>query len=402
MKCPDFEILMLMLDGELPEDQLKEVTDHIESCSECRKIIRSQKYIETTWRDSFISPGDDRFRKIEQQLFDKINHHSSRKWWTVVPIAASIAAVLLGVKFIFSEKPPIEIPSVYSMYESEEHRGIKGQTEDSFSQDASEAESGIDLVMSETSLETQPIQSSDVSLETDTHSRMSYNRNGSDTEGEISGAVSDGVSEMQAGASGTAQGGEVLLGASASGDEISESLNVTVRGSGGVLQGDYCFEEGALEETEEIMFHDDRILDDGAISPPESACGEIHQEESEVETVLSLDMDTTGLTTVSSVPASSTEDGNEEIIGIQTIDGIIPADEASFLWRDSAKFLSVELVFDINGEPDSMTALLLDSLLPDWYLYIPFIFRDTTLIIQRDSICEYFVNINSTPACENE
>jgi len=118
--------------------------------------------------------------------------------------------------------------------------------------------------------------------------------------------------------------------------------------------------------------------------------------------VLSLDMDTTGLTTVSSVPASSTEDGNEEIIGIQTIDGTIPADEASFLWRDSVKLFSVELVFDINGEPDSMTALLLDSLIPRWYLYIPFIFRDTTLIIQRDIICEYFVNINSTPACENE
>ncbi len=406
MKCPDFEILMLMLDGELPEDQLKEVTEHVESCRVCRRIIESQEHIETTWRDSFRSPSDDRFREIEQQLFDKINHHSSRKWWTVVPIAASIAAVLLGVKLIFSDKPSIEITSVYSMYESEEHRGIAGQTEDSFSQafsqDGSEAESCIDLVMSETQLETQPIQSSYISVETDTHSRISGTGYGSDADREISGAVSGGGAEMQAGASGTAQGGEVLLGAFASFDEVSESLNVTARGSGGVLQSDYCYEEGALEETEEIMFHDDRILDDGAISPPESACGEIHQEESEVETVLSLDMDTTGLTTVSTVAASSTEDVTEEIVLIKTGDGIIPADEASFLWRDSAKLFSVELVFDINGEPDSMTALLLDSLIPSWYLYIPFIFRDTTLIIQRDSICEYFVNINSTPACENE
>jgi hypothetical protein len=30
--------------------------------------------------------------------------------------------------------------------------------------------------------------------------------------------------------------------------------------------------------------------------------------------------------------------------------------------------------------PDSTTALLLDSLFPDWSLYIPFAFRDTVLI----------------------
>ncbi|MCD4848673.1 MAG: zf-HC2 domain-containing protein [Candidatus Aegiribacteria sp.] len=402
MKCPDFEILMLMLDGELPEDQLKEVTDHVESCRECRKIISSQEHIETSWRDSFRSPDDDRFRAIEQQLFDKINHHSSWKWWTAVPIAAGIAVVLLGVKFILSEKPSIEIPSGYSMYESEANRTITEHLEDSFYQIAPEAGYSIDSVTSEAPLETQPIQFTDVSVETDTHSRISGIGYGSDADREISGAVSGGGAEMQTGASGTAQGGEELLGASASPDEISESLDVSARGSGGLLHEDYYFEEGTLEETEEIMSHDDRISEDGLIFSLESSCGEIHQEESEVETVLSPDMDTTGLKTVSSIPASSIEDRTEEIIGIQTIDGIMPADEVSSLWRDSEKLSNIELVFDINGEPDSMTALLLDSLIPEWYLYIPFIFRDTTLIIQRDGIYEYFVNVNTAPACENE
>ncbi|MCK4671602.1 MAG: hypothetical protein KAT47_03595, partial [Candidatus Aegiribacteria sp.] len=365
-------------------------------------IIRSQEHIETLWRDSFRSPGDDRFREIEQQLFEKINHHSSRKWWTVIPIAASIVAVLLGVRFILSEKPPIDIPPGYSMYESVERQDNAEQMEDSYFQDTSEAESGIDLVMSETQLETQPIQPSDISVETDTHSRMINIGYGYDTDREIPGAASGSDAEMQAGASGTAQGGEGLLGAFASGDEIEESLDISVRGSGGSIPEDHCFEEGSLEETEESMFYNNRIPDDELISSPESACGELHQEESEGETTLSLDMDTTGLATVSSVSALSIEDGTEEIIGIQTSNGIIPVDEASVLWRDSAKLLSVELFFDINGEPDSTTALLLDSLVPEWYLYIPFIFRDTTLIIQRDNICEYFVNVNSTPACENE
>lgn len=402
MKCPDFEILMLMLDDELPEDQLKEVTEHVESCRECRNILRSQEHIETSWRDSFKSPGDDRFREIEQQLFETINHHSSRKWWAVIPIAAGIAVVLLGVKFILSEKPPIEIPSGYSMYRAGERQDNAEQMEDSFIQEAPEAGSDIDLEKPETLFETQPIQSSDISVETDTHSRMSSIGYGSGIEREVSGVTSGGYAEMQTGASGTAQGGEVLLEAFETFDEISESLDISVRGSGGVLQEDFYYEEGALEETEENMFYDNRISDDGTVSSPESACGELHQEESEVETTLSLDMDTTGLETVSSVPVSSTEDVTEEIVGIQTSDGIMPADEASFLWRDSSKLLSVELVFDIYGEPDSMTALLLDSLIPKWYLYIPFIFRDTTLIIQRDNICEYFVNVNSTPACENE
>lgn len=401
MKCPDFEILMLMLDGELPEDQLKEVADHVESCPECRKILRSQEHIETSWRDSFISPDDDRFREIEQQLFERVNHHSSRKWWTVIPIAAGIAVVLLGVKFILSEKPPIEIPSGYSMHRTVERQDNAEQMEDSFSQIAPEAESELDMVMSETPLETSPIQSEDISLETDTHSRISSIGYGSSTDREISETVSGGVAEMQTGASGTAQGGEELLGAFASfDDEIEESPDVSVRGSGGLFYEDYCFGEGVLEETEENILQDDRISEDGLISSPESACGEIHQEELQVETVLSLDTD--GLETVSSAPASSIEDGTEEIIGFQTADGVMSADEGSILWRDSAKLLTVELVFDINGEPDSMTALLLDSLVPAWYLYIPFIFRDTTLVIQRDNISEYFVNINITPACENE
>ncbi len=402
MKCPDFEILMLMLDGELPEDQLKEVADHVESCPECRKILRSQEHIETSWRDSFISPDDDRFREIEQQLFDRVNHHSSRKWWTVIPIAAGITVVLLGVKFILSEKPPIEIPSGYSMHRTVERQDNAEQMEDSFSQIAPEAESGLDMVMSVTPFETPPIQSEDISLETDTHSRTSSIGYGSGTNREISGATSGGYVEITAGASGTAQGGEELLGAFGCGDEISESLDVNLRGAGGAITENCDYEEGALEETEEEMSHDDRIYYAELVSSSESASGELHQEESELETVLSLDMDTTGLKTVSSVPASSIEDGTEEVIGFQTVDGVMPADEGSLLWRDSAELLTIELVFDINGEPDSITALLLDSLVPAWYLYIPFIFRDTTLVIQRDNICEYFANINITPSCENE
>ncbi|MCK4506638.1 MAG: zf-HC2 domain-containing protein [Candidatus Aegiribacteria sp.] len=401
MKCPDFEVLMLMLDGELPEDQLKEVTDHVESCPHCTRIIRSQEHIETSWRDSFISPGDDKFREIEQKLFEKINYHSSRKWWTVIPIAAGIVAVLLGVKLILSEKPLIEKPPGYPMYESEEHRTVTGQMEDSFSQDAPEAESGIDLVMSETPFETQQDQSSDISVETGTYSRMSSTGYGLDTDREISGAVSGGVAERQAGASGNTQGGEGLPGVFATGGEREESIDVSTGAARGLLNGDYCYEEAALEEAEESLFYDNRISEDEIISSPESVSGGLHQEVSEGETTLSLDMDTIGLTAVSSAPVVSIDDRTENIVGIQTCDGIIPAEEAAVLWRDSAKLISVELVFDINGEPDSTTALLLDSLIPEWYLYIPFIFRDTTLIIQRDNICEYFVNVNSTPACEN-
>lgn len=388
MKCPDFEILMLMLDGELPEDQLKEVTDHVESCRDCTRIIRSQEHIETSWRDNYKSPGDAQFRRFEQQLFEKMHHHSSRKWWTVIPIAASIAAVLLGVKLIISEKPSIESPPGYTMHATEENQVVAGrseQMEDTFSPDIPEAESGVDAMMSETPLETQVDQTSDISVETDAHSRMStVGYTGSDTDREISEPPSGSELEMLPDAFGTAQGGNGLLGASVTGEEIEESLSASAGSGGGVLHEDH------------------RIFYGDLTSPSESVSSELEQDASEVETVLSLDLDTAGLETVSSVPASSVDNRHAGAGEGQIDDSIMSVDEAPVLWRDSAKYLCVELVFDSDGIPDSMTALVLDSLIPEWYLYIPFMFRDTTLIIQRDDIYEYLVNVNSTPACENE
>ena len=57
MKCPDFETLMLFLDGELEGDELSEVAGHVDSCPECLRILKTQRRLEESWRDDFEYPG---------------------------------------------------------------------------------------------------------------------------------------------------------------------------------------------------------------------------------------------------------------------------------------------------------------------------------------------------------
>ncbi len=58
----------------------------------------------------------------------------------------------------------------------------------------------------------------------------------------------------------------------------------------------------------------------------------------------------------------------------------------------------VELVFDEGGQPDSSTALLLDTLFAGWSDYIPFVYRDTVLIVPMAGISELFEEGSIVPA----
>ncbi|MEN8209766.1 MAG: zf-HC2 domain-containing protein, partial [Candidatus Fermentibacteria bacterium] len=103
MNCPDFDTLMMLLDGELPSARMKEVSEHVRLCSRCRNLIDSQRKLETSWRDSFTAPKEDDFRSMEWIIYRRMNRRS--RWKFFVPAAAGIIAVLLGVKLIMENQP---------------------------------------------------------------------------------------------------------------------------------------------------------------------------------------------------------------------------------------------------------------------------------------------------------
>jgi len=66
--------------------------------------------------------------------------------------------------------------------------------------------------------------------------------------------------------------------------------------------------------------------------------------------------------------------------------------------RMNVKDYCVKLVFDIEGNPDSTTALFLDSLLIGWSGYIPFYCIDTVLIIPVADVRDLFMDGDELPA----
>lgn len=106
MNCPEFGKLMMYLDGELDPSARDDVEAHLGSCRRCRKVLDSQRNLESAWREDFDLPDRADFDQLEEAVFRALRPR--RRWMAVIPAAAGIMAVLLGLKLILVSGPSPE------------------------------------------------------------------------------------------------------------------------------------------------------------------------------------------------------------------------------------------------------------------------------------------------------
>lgn len=387
MNCPDFDTLMMLLDGELGEERMKEVAGHVRSCSRCRNLVNSQRNLETSWRDNFVTPEDDKFRRIEWIIYRRI--HRRKRWKFFVPAAAGIIAVLLGVKLIMDNEPfkgrvtdllrdgRTEYASYTLRLEYEQDESTVSDI-DGFDPEEAAADESI-VAPTE---EFIPVE--DVTGET-TSRAVGYGIAEAEVMLPQSAGEEDGSEESLRGTGDLTQetdlqsiaGGEVIAGGSG--------------GSGSASPGGFINEE----EFEEAEIPDE-IIFAGAVEG-----SSLEEQTDDICSITSLSDDTAGLAVTESVPAATgiSEDMEGDRGLNRSFDYYSPFHEVSDQDLNTVKTdIYVELVFDAGGQPDSCTALLLDSLFAGWSDYIPFVYRDTVLVVPLAGVLELFVESSTVRA----
>jgi len=387
MNCPDFDILMMLLDSELAGEKLKEVSDHVKSCSRCRELIDSQRMLETSWRDSFVTPEDDKFRSMEWIIYRRM--HRPSRWKFFVPAAAGIIAVLLGVKLIMDNEPFKGRVTEFSRdsridYVSYTLRLVEDRTESLTSTvDGAESETASDNARAFAPAESD-VSTGDVTTEV-TGESVDY-------------FITDGVPELPQSSTEEEDAVESLRGAGSLGQEGDRETVVggavtgsASGGSGGTVFSGYYEECEESEIAFETVFMDDVVED-------------ILQEEMIDETceiTLSLDADTSGLATAQTVASSvspCTEAQDNRTFN-QSCEYHSRFNETSDNDIGALKGdIYIKLVFDADGQPDSSTAFLLDSLFAGWNDYISFVYRDTVLVIPLADVRELLMEGSAVPA----
>lgn len=384
MNCPDFDTLMMMLDGELQEEQLKAVTEHVMFCSKCRKIIDSQRKLETSWRDNFVEPDDEEFRSIERSIFNRINRRW--RWKTLVPAAAGIIAVLLGVKLILNNQPSLQRVTDLSRTERLEY---VTDTEKSGEEQTEYLPSRVGDLENETTAESAPVLDSSESLDSAEDALLeTFNDTGYGYDGVVEGETAQTQAVT---AEGYAE--EFLRGSVGFAQETDRQTTTggLVPGSG----GGSGFYNAPEEESEESVTTDEIVFMGAEVIPVCEEPVEINR-----DITLSLDADTTGLETVVTVISTASapeemEDNRTSHHSAESCSRYHEEDNGSVL-PDGEVY--VELAFDASGIPDSITALLLDSLFIDWSDYIPFHCRDTVLIVPLAGVQDLLMDGNIVPA----
>ena len=385
MNCPDFETLMMLLDGELEEERSKEVSEHLRHCSRCRNLIDSQRNLEASWRDSFVTPEEDKFRIMEWIIYRRMNRRA--RWKFFVPAVAGIIAVLLGVKLIMNNEPfkgriterSREGRTDYASYTlqfgyMQDESTISDI--DGFDREEPDADASIPAPVEEL------VSAEDVSIET-ISDPIGYSVAEVElavlqpaNEEDISGDTLRGIGSIALEADRMiAAGGEAVAGGAG--------------GSGSAGPGLIAFEE-ECEETElsgEIVFS-------GAVARicPEEQLDDI------ASATLSTDADIAVSAVSETVPSST---GISE--DTEGISGCNQSSDSYSRYHDTHEHdiganNYVELVFDPGGQPDSSTALLLDSLFASWSDYIPSVYRDTVLVVPMAGIQEFFEEGSTVPA----
>jgi len=387
MNCPDFDTLMMLLDGELEEERSKEVSEHLRHCSRCRNLIDSQRNLETSWRDNFVTPEEDKFRIMEWIIYRRINRRA--RWKFFVPAVAGIIAVLLGVKLIMDNEPFKGRITELSREGRTEYESYTLQLDyvqeestisdiDGFDPEETDADGSIPAPVEEL------LSAEDISGETISES-VGYGI------AELELAVlqpvneEDGSEDALRGRDSIAQEADRMIAAG------GEPLAGGAGGSGSADPGGLDYEE-ECEETELPA----EIVCSGAV---EGICPE-EQMDDIASITLSSDGDTAVSDDSETAPSST---------------GVCENTEDNSGWNQSSDYYSryhdtsehdigdykadnyVELVFDAEGQPDSSTALLLDSLFASWSDYIPCIYRDTVLVVPMAGIQEFFEEGSTVP-----
>lgn len=322
MKCPDFETLMMFLDGELRDDTLRQVSEHVRTCDRCRKVLESQRKLESSWRDGFVYPAGDEFRRVEDELYRRMNRRGV--WKVLLPAAAGIIAAVLGVKLILHSGPALDRVSAVARSRMEE--SVLPVSE------VREAEEEPVLLTDSTFV----VRSDD--LEAPEAAGEAVNRDIPDD------------SFLSYGLTGYTAADETL-------EETEEMLQYTSEGTVAVPEEDIRGSDPGEPAAEQVQV--DRM-----------AGGAAGMESREPDIALSLDSDTAGLQSVVTVTTRQCSESDS-----------VPE---SPYWMEAES--CIRLVFDARGSPDSVTALLLDSLLPDWRDYIHYEFRDTVLVVPPDGL----------------
>ncbi len=383
MNCPDFDTLMMLLDGELRGRKLKEVSEHVLSCSRCRGLIDSQRMLEASWRDNIVIPDSEKFRSMEWNIFRKINRRSH--WRTFVPAVAAIIVVLLGVKLILTDGPSMDRITDLSRddqagYTSESEPLSEERTESLISaveEPDSEVATGRVTVISGQSI------------------------SAGDAVSEITGEVEDfilteGGAALSQAAEQEEDSGESLRGGSSPApgmdrqDIADGNLTESVSGGSGSIGFDGIDDEHEELETPHETLPTGTVEDSGV------------EEQMDIisDITLSLDNDTMGLEIAESVSSITLtcDEMQDNRVSPQSSEYYLSFHETSDLgvayWKSD---IVVELVFDADGQPDSITALLLDSLFAGWSDYILSGYRDTVLVIPLADIQKLFMDGSTVP-----
>ncbi|MBN2587831.1 MAG: hypothetical protein JXR55_11105, partial [Candidatus Fermentibacteraceae bacterium] len=194
-------------------------------------------------------------------------------------------------------------------------------------------------------------------------------------------------------------------------EEVSQEATEVFleRGSGGAVAGE-CV--GDLPESAEPAASFETApageLEDGS----EGLVGSGNAAYRSIENQISLDSDTAGLSlaeTVSSTVAVEQDDQESISSGIVAETGEegeelqLEQAQTCFCYPDDsfygyAEDITVCMVFDSLGMPDSSTAALLDSLSPCWRDYIQYEFKDTVLVIPLADVNDLVLHGGSMPA----
>jgi hypothetical protein len=418
MICPDFDTLMKYLDGELQGERLREVSSHVDSCSECRRILDSQMRLEQAWRDDFVYPDETSFRAMEDEIYGRFRAGSGsfvkRTWKGILPVAAGIIAALIGVKLIVGTGPGLDRMSDVMRNRASSSEMMEGLPEDAAFDRVEDLENPVTADSLSTGLHWDstcsdgapaPVEESEVIVGFGSSSQDEVEDLCQDagTVQEVSGAVegaaggstsvsqtpeevSDELPESTAGLlNETLSGEEAARGqyaenASTAGspDQISEAF----------VECDDVFEESITEGYGMIAdaFHEEQFQAGDQSGMDYYEAGEAEEQEEEV--LLSLDADTTGLQSVQTVSPQS------EICRAASDMRSDSADADAVHTRPIGPGLDmmfVSLGFDSLGIPDSTTRTLLDSLSPGWRDYIPFQFRDTVVVVPLAEVQDMIV-----------
>lgn len=407
MEHPIFEELMSYMDGELQEERAAAVEEHLRDCPECAALLRSQTSMEAEWRDAFSYPPDEEFRSLEERLRRSMRRRPS--WLGVLPVAAAVAAVLLGVRLVLWERPAEPYPpSGPAADRSVLATGTEEAATEGGGADAElpEESAGDVRVQGEPddcdpSAESGPLPTGDLGAEAPDNTLSA----GQGTAGGGGSAPSPGLGLVSGWEDGSAvcelseseeegeleESGVVVLESGASGitlqggagedRQLSESRSLGDVGSDDGEPGEppYPESQATVSTDEEGQDPDSLQLlreewQDAALPAAGTSGGSGEQEERSPP----LDSATEG----SGAGGEGVDDILEESESVIGASFCQTATEADRVARDPL----VELAFDSLGIPDSLTSALLDSLLPGWGSYIPFEYADTSLVLRASEL----------------